>query len=146
MRATLLAACLLVSASLPASADNLFMRNFWLDNKEYDAEIPACDSAEVQQTITKRFMQMEVTYWQSMDRLGAFSHVRETAFRPWGERFIPRRFCSAKVDINTGKTRSIHYVILEDQGFGGVGWGVEWCVSGYDKHFAYAPGCKMMQP
>jgi probable HAF family extracellular repeat protein len=51
---------------------------------------------------------------------------------------IPRRFCIGKVHINDGTARRINYSIAEDTGIIGATWGVEWCVVGLDRNWAYA--------
>ena len=76
----------------------------------------------------------------------AFEHVREVAYRPWAEQTIPRRFCTGRVLVSDGKKRRIHYWIGEDTGIIGASWGVEWCVVGLDRNWAYNPGCQMAQP
>ena len=38
------------------------------------------------------------------------------------------------------------YNIGEDLGIIGYGYGVEWCVVGLDREFAYAPSCRVLRP
>ena len=59
---------------------------------------------------------------------------------------IPRRFCSGDVMLSDGKMRTVHYSIIEDGGFAGFGQGVEWCVTGLDRNWAYSPGCRAARP
>jgi hypothetical protein len=40
----------------------------------------------------------------------------------------------------------VYYSIGEDTGFIGWSWGIEWCVVGVDRNWAYNPGCKMARP
>ncbi len=75
-----------------------------------------------------------------------FGRIHETAFRPWQSDNIPRRYCSGDVMLSDGKMRSVHYSIIEDGGFAGFGQGVEWCVTGLDRNWAYNPGCKAARP
>ena len=79
-------------------------------------------------------------------RSSASSHIRETAFRPWAANTIPRRFCSGIVEVSDGPKHAIHYSIAEDTGMIGSSWGVEWCVVGLDRNWAYNPACKMARP
>ena len=44
--------------------------------------------------------------------------------------------------LSDGKMRTVHYSIIEDGGFAGFGQGVEWCVVGLDRNWAYSPGCR----
>ena len=78
--------------------------------------------------------------------LREFDQIREIAFRPWAEGTIPRRFCSGRVLVSDGRWRTVHYSIIEDGGMIGANWGVEWCVVGLDRNWAYNPRCKMARP
>jgi len=79
-------------------------------------------------------------------RIVGFENIRELDFLPWTAQAIPRRFCSADVMLNDGKMRTVHYSILEDGGFAGFGQGVQWCVTGLDRNWAYSPGCRAAKP
>jgi hypothetical protein len=48
--------------------------------------------------------------------------------------------------VFVGVRRAVHYAIVEDAGYLGVTWGVEWCVVGLDRNWAYSPACKMARP
>jgi hypothetical protein len=135
-----------LAASLPARAANWFEKNFWLSGPRYDAYLPACDNPFVLTTIQSRFAQKESQYWNSSLTLLSFEKIRETAFRPWAENTIPRRFCSGYTMVQDGIRRPIHYWIGEDTGEIGHHWGVEWCVVGLDRNWAYNPGCRMTNP
>ena len=43
-------------------------------------------------------------------------------------------------------THAIYYSIGEDTGIIGADWGVNFCVVGLDRSFAYGPGCRAAQP
>ena len=45
-----------------------------------------------------------------------------------------------------GVRRPVHYSIAEDLGAIGATWGVEWCVVGLDRNWAYNPLCKIAGP
>jgi hypothetical protein len=144
------AACVVasyVAASLlpmTAQAANIFEMNFWLSGPRYDAVVPLCDGALGQ--IQAHFSEKEGQFWHSDLQIVGFENVREVAFRPWAEGTIPRRFCSATALISDGVKRRLDYSIGEDTGFMGIGSGVEWCVVGLDRNWAYAPACKMARP
>ena len=97
-------------------------------------------------TITSQFQEKESRFWNSSLQITAYGAIHETAFRPWQSDNIPRRFCSADVMLSDGKQRTVHYSIIEDGGFAGFGQGVEWCVTGLDRNWAYNPGCKAARP
>jgi hypothetical protein len=123
-----------------AEAANPLELNFGLFGPSYDGRVADCESALP--TITSQFQQKESTYWNSTLQITGYDRVRETAFRPWQSDNIPRRYCSADASLNDGKSRVVHYSIIEDGGFAGYGQGVEWCVVGLDRDWAYNPRCR----
>jgi hypothetical protein len=130
----------------PAAAANLLELNFYLSGPRFDGQLPTCDSSAALNRIAARFSEKEGRYWQSDLTIAAFQDVRETAFRSWAPNAIPRRFCSALALVTDGVKRPIHYSIGEDSGMAGQVWGVEWCVEGLDRNWAYNPRCKMARP
>lgn len=133
-----------VAMVTPASAASWLEKNFYLSGPRYDGVLPACEAAL--ETITWRFAEKESRFWNSDLRIVGFEHVRQTAFRPWAPDTIPRRFCRATALVCDGHKRRVDYWIGEDTGIIGATWGVEWCVVGLDRNWAYNPGCKMAQP
>ena len=143
------AAFAVLLAALPtgsAGAANLLELNFYLSGPRYDGVLPPCDEPSALDKISSRFNEKEAVHWKADLRITAFEAVRETAFRPGPPNSIPRRFCSGVVHISDGTTHAIHYSIGEGTGMIGMTWGVEWCVVGYDRNWAYNPACKMAQP
>lgn len=139
-----LAVSLSLSAAAPASAASWLEKNFYLSGPRYDGVLPACDAAL--DTITSRFAQKEGQYWNSNLQILRFDRVRQTAFRPWAPNTIPRRFCTATAFVSDGRKHRVDYWIGEDTGMIGMDWGVEWCVVGLDRNWAYNPACKMARP
>jgi hypothetical protein len=140
----LILAALLVIAAAPARAANWLEMNFWLSGPRYDGVLPPCEAALG--TISSQFAQKEGQFWNSDLHILGFERVRQTAFRPWASGTIPRRFCRATALVSDGRRRQVSYWIGEDTGTIGATWGVEWCVAGLDRNWAYAPGCKMARP
>src|ERR1700722_74913 len=118
--------------------------NFGLVGPAYAGRGAACEAALP--TITSQFQEKESTFWNSALQITGYGQIRETAFRPWQSDNIPRRYCSADVMISDGKVRTVHFSIIEDGGFAGFGQGVEWCVTGLDRNWAYNPGCRSARP
>ena len=79
-------------------------------------------------------------------QITGFERVHQIAFSPWAQGTIPRRYCSAVAMVSDGRKRRVDYSIIEDASMIGVSWGVEWCVAGLDRNWAYNPGCKMARP
>jgi len=127
-----------------AHAANPLELNFWLNGPRYDGRVGDCEKALP--TITWQFREKESTFWNSALVITAYGRIHETAFRPWQSDNIPRRYCSGDGMLSDGKMRSVHFSIIEDGGFAGFGQGVEWCVTGLDRNWAYNPNCKAAQP
>ncbi|MBY0380882.1 MAG: hypothetical protein K2W78_03045 [Xanthobacteraceae bacterium] len=134
-----------------ANAANPLELNFWLSGPRYDGNMGQCESAL--SAISAQFAQKEGRFWNSDLRITGFADVREVAYRPWegpnsAYNAIPRRFCSASAMLNDGHPRMVHYSIIEDGGFAGTGLdsGVEWCVVGLDRNWAYNPRCRSAKP
>lgn len=140
----LLAALALLVAGSAAQAANPLELNFGLFGPKYDGRVAECERALG--TITSQFQEKESTFWNSSLTITAYGRIHETAFRPWQSDNIPRRYCSADVMTSDGKLRQVHYAIVEDGGFAAFGQGVEWCVTGLDRNWAYNPGCKAAKP
>ena len=139
----------LVIGALPvgqATAASILELNFWLSGPRYDGVLPPCDSSSALGTISSRFSQKEGRFWNSSLTIQGYERVRETAYRPWAPNAIPRRFCTALALVSDGLKHPIHYSIAETTGMIGASWGVEWCVVGLDRNWAYSPACKMARP
>lgn len=150
MRVRRLAAAFALSAALWSAADaraaSLLELNFWLSGPRYDAVVPLCDEPGALGTIQSTFATKEGRFWNSELQIVGFERLREVAFMPWASGTIPRRFCTGRVMVSDGIARAIHYSIAENTGIIGTGYGVEWCVVGLDRNWAYNPGCRMAKP
>ncbi|MCO5130449.1 MAG: hypothetical protein M9932_07770 [Xanthobacteraceae bacterium] len=129
-----------MALSPAANAANPLEMNFGLFGPRYDGVLPPCESALG--TITAQFAERESTFWNSALQITGYDRVRETGFRPWLSDSIPRRFCSARAMLSDGKPRTVDYSIIEDGGIAGYGPGVEWCVVGLDRNWAFNPRCR----
>src|SRR5947209_8599938 len=127
-----------------AQAANFFEKNFWLSGPRYDGNLPACEWALGK--ITSRFADKESTFWNSSLQITGYDRVHEIAFRPWQSDNIPRRYCAATAMVSDGKPRPVYFSIIEDGGFASFGDGVEFCVVGLDRNWAYNPACKAARP
>jgi len=133
-----------LSAAPPAIAASWLEKNFYLSGPRYDGVVPPCEAAL--STISWQFAEKESRFWNSNLQIVGFEHVHEIAFRPWAPDTIPRRFCSAVATVSDGRKHAVSYWLGEDTGFIGERWGVEWCVVGLDRNWAYNPACKMARP
>jgi hypothetical protein len=127
----------------------------------YDAQLPECGDAGVLGKIASRFNAREARDWNSTLEIKGLDRARQTHFRPNGADLIPRRYCTARALLSDGKHRTVTYYLVEDQGI--TGWhgslfsgllrfptpssyGIEWCVSGLDRHRVHAQDCRMARP
>ena len=139
-------ALLIGVGSASGHAANWLEMNSGLGGPRYDAVAPLCDEPAALGKIQARFARKESRFWASPLEIVRFENIREIAFRPWADNTIPRRFCSAHALMSDGARRPVHYSIIEDGGMIGASWGVEWCVVGVDRNWAYSPACRMAKP
>jgi hypothetical protein len=140
---------LLITIALVTLAGSVGAREITSAEKRvfpYDTQIPACHDVAVLEKIASYFAEKEAKYWQSSLRIAEYEQIRPLAWRPWGLDYIPRRFCTGKVITTDGAKRRIDYSVREDLAVIGVSWGVEWCVHGLDRNWAYEPACQMARP
>jgi hypothetical protein len=112
----------------------------------FNGNLPACEDGGVISTVSARFAAREARYWNSSLSIVNIDYPRQTAFRTNGLDVVPRRYCTAVVTTSDLKRRKLDYAIIEGDGFLGLSWGVEYCVGGLDRSYAYAPYCKMVRP
>lgn len=144
--ALVLAGMTVAGMTAPGRSAGFLEKNFYLSGPRYSANVPLCTESEPLSRIQSAFHTKEARYWESDLRIVDFEDVREIAIRPWAADSIPRRFCAARATVSDGKKRRIYYSIIEDGGFAGMTFGIEWCVVGLDRNWAYNPACKMARP
>jgi hypothetical protein len=128
----------------PAQAANWIEKTFYLSGTNYEGVLPSCEAGLGK--ITARFSEKERSFWNSDLQILGFERVRETGYSPWALGTVPRRFCRATAQISDGRKHAVFYSIGEDLGMIGMTWGVEWCVVGLDRNWAFNPACKMAKP
>jgi hypothetical protein len=133
-------------AATSVQAASWLEKNFWLSGPRYDHYVPLCTDRGPLDKITMRFANKEGDFWNSSLKIVGFDQIREIAWEPWSSNAIPRRFCTGTVTISDGKRRVINYSIIEDAGMIGSEYGVEWCVAGLDRNWAYNPACRAARP
>jgi hypothetical protein len=112
----------------------------------YAGILPTCADPSVFARIQSLFHDRETEFWKSGLEIVNLTNVREIGFRSDGLDYIPRRYCTARVFLNNQDTRPVTYTIVEDAGFIGLGYDVEWCVGGLDRLDAYGGACRDARP
>jgi hypothetical protein len=108
--------------------------------------LPTCDDSGVLDRIRERFAEKESEYWNSGRTLGFADRVAQIGYRSNGVAYIPRRYCVARMQLDNGRRVQVDYQVQADLGIIGWGYGVEWCVVGFDRNLAYAPSCVVTRP
>lgn len=130
----------------PVRAASWLEKNFWLSGPNYSRDMPACDYPPALDRIIDNFHTKEARFWNSELQIVGLENIRQTAYLPWAAQSIPRRFCSATALINDGRRQAIYYSIASGTGMIGMGWGVNFCVVGIDRNWAYNPACRAAKP
>jgi len=112
----------------------------------YAGVLPTCTDPGVFERIRSLFHDRETEFWKSGLEIVNLDQVREIGFRTEGLDYIPRRYCRAQVYLNNQAVRPVSYSIVEDAGFAGFGYDVEWCVAGLDRNDAYGGYCRDARP
>jgi hypothetical protein len=112
----------------------------------YAANLPSCSDTSVLGSVSSEFASRESTYWNSALSVTGYDRIKESALRPWGKNFIPRRYCTARAMMSDGKIRQVSYSVRDRLGLATLAWDVDWCVTGLDRHKGYAPECAMARP
>ena len=137
------AATLIVGVlSEAAVAANWLEKSIYLWGPRYDNKVPECTNWWALNTIRSRFSTKEGRFWNSSLSITEFDQIREVAYRPWADGTIPRRFCEGRAQTSDGVWRKLRYSIVEDGGVIGATFGVQWCVVGTDRNWAYNPDCR----
>ncbi|MGH6682214.1 MAG: hypothetical protein ACREDL_25505 [Bradyrhizobium sp.] len=127
-----------------AHAANELEMDFWLSGPNYDGRVAPCVKAL--STIAYEFQQKESMYWNSALTITGYRNIHEVAFRPWQSDNIPRRYCTGSARTSDGRVHRVNFSIIEDGGFASYGEGVDWCLTGLDRDWAYQPACKAAGP
>jgi hypothetical protein len=112
----------------------------------FSGQLPNCGDPGVMERIQSRFHDRESEFWKSGLSITGFNEIREIGMRSNGLDYIPRRYCVALAHFNDQSARRVSYSIVEGQGIIGLGYGVDWCVSGLDRNYADAPNCQLERP
>jgi hypothetical protein len=141
-----LALALSVVSASQLRAATWLEKNFWLSGPNYDRNLPGCDYHPALDRIIDKFRTKEFRFWNSELRIVGVENIHEIATMPWAAQSIPRRYCGGTAVINDGAKHPIYYSIGEDTGMIGMDWGVNFCVAGLDRDWAYNPECRAAQP
>lgn len=145
MRRALLCLALL-GLSATARADSQYSDPAERRFSPYVGNVDKCDDEHILSRIQGVFRTTQNAYWKEDLQIDRFDRVREISLRGNGTEYIPRRYCIARGHLSDRSVHTVIYDIEESQGVIGVGDGVEWCVVGLDRMFAFSPACNSLRP
>ena len=112
----------------------------------YVGNMDKCDDPHILTRIQGVFRTTQNAYWKEDLQITEIDRVRELSLRGNGTEYIPRRYCIARGHFSNASVHTVIYDIEDGQGIIGFGDGVEWCVVGMDRLFAYSPACSSLRP
>jgi hypothetical protein len=136
----------LLGLSTVARADSEYQDPAERRFSPYVGNVYACDEPAILTRIQSVFRTTQNAYWKQDLQLTAFDRIRELSLRGSGLEYIPRRYCIARGHFSNDSVHTVIYDIEESQGIIGVGDGVEWCIVGLDRLFAFSPACSSLRP
>ncbi|MCF6321964.1 MAG: hypothetical protein L3J32_09380 [Rhizobiaceae bacterium] len=107
--------------------------------------LPVCTNTGVLEKVVKRYNKADSNLWQKGVRMNAINGAREHTVNPLYESAIDRRYCRAKAYLSNGQHYTVYFLIERGMGLAGTGWGVEYCLRGSDKWYAYGSGCRVLR-
>ena len=136
----------LLSLCAPARADSEYEDPAERHFSPYVGDVYKCDAEQILTRIQSVFRTTQNAYWKKDLQLTEFDRVRELSLRGNGVEYIPRRYCIARGHFNDDSIHTVIYDIEEGEGIIGFGDGVEYCVIGLDRMFAFSPACSSLRP
>ena len=106
---------------------------------------PVCGESRVLNKIIHRYNWAERNTWHDGVDLVSIVRVGERRLRAGDDATVERRFCRGHGRLSDGRHRTVHYLIERGAGFAGLGWNVEFCVSGNDPWRVYDGSCRVLR-
>ncbi len=146
MRSALLGLALVVGLTPLARADSFYSDPAERRFSPYVGNVYACEAPGILARIQGVFRTTQNGYWKEDLQMLSLDRIRELSLRGNGAEFIPRRYCIARGHFSDDSVHTVIYDIEEGMGIIGIGDGVEYCVIGMDRMFAYSPACSQLRP
>lgn len=125
-----------------------YINNIWIWGDPTDCPddetVPLCDAKNVVAAALRFANRAEKAY--RVPRVKELVPVRELGQPVPNPSELARRYCEARVLLDTGHHASAYYVLEEDSGFVGLSWSVFLCIDGYDAWRVYDGRCRVARP
>jgi hypothetical protein len=137
----------LLGLSSAARADSPFVDPAERRLSPYVGDPDKCDDEHILTRIQGVWKTTQDGIWRTPQYdIDGFDRIREISFRGDGTEYIPKRYCIARAHLADNSVHTAIYRIEEGQGIIGFGDGVEYCIVGLDRLFAYSPACAALRP
>ncbi|WP_237153689.1 hypothetical protein [Oryzibacter oryziterrae] len=107
--------------------------------------IPACDDPTVLGSIKEKQAWAEHATWQDGVVIASIAQPSQSTAGTKFVSAVEHRHCIARAELAGGQRRTLYYVISNDSGFAGYGWGVEFCLAGHDPYHVYDANCRVLR-
>ena len=146
MRSALLGLALALGLAPLAHADSPYVDPAEKRFSPYVGNVYKCDEPAILARMQGVWRTTQNAYWKEDLQMLSLDRIRELSLRGNGTEYIPRRYCIARGHFSDDSVHTVIYDIEEGMGIIGVGDGVEYCVVGLDRQFAFAPACSTLRP
>ena len=136
----------LFGLSATARADSEYVDPAERRFSPYVGDMYKCDEPAILSRMQGVWRTTQNAYWNVDLQMLSFDRIRELSVRGNGTEYIPRRYCIARGHFSNDSVHTVIYDIEEGQGIIGFGDGVEYCVVGIDRNFAFSPACSSLRP
>ena len=146
MRSVFLGLALVLGLTSLASADSFYSGPAERRFSPFVGDMYACDASAIVGRMQSVFRTTQNAYWKEDLQMLSLDRIKELSLRGNGTEYIPRRYCIARGHFSDKSVHTVIYDIEEGLGIIGVGDGVEYCVIGMDRLFAFSPACSQLRP
>lgn len=105
--------------------------------------IPACETMGPE--LAARFNEVEQTYWNGRHTIVAVEALHQSGVRPQRDDLIARRWCRGTAIFADGTRRGVTLELASNAGFVGLTYSLVYCIQGLDRHWTYAPNCRVLR-
>ena len=123
----------------PAAAASWLEMNFWLSGPRYDADVAGLRYRLGAVRHPGQLGTKESRFWNSDLQIVGFEECADCV-PPLGRATIPAPLLQRHGSGHDGTGARSIIRSVKTGGFIGASWGVEWCVVGLDRNWAYNPG------
>ena len=112
----------------------------------YVGDPEPCDNSGAIARIEGQWRTTTNAYWHVDLQILSVDRIRELSLRGDGTEYIPKRYCIARAHMSDDSVHTLIYRTEESLGIIGFGDGIEYCLVGLDRNFAFSPACSSLRP